>query len=155
MKNTALLATMTTAYEKYSYTDSYIFGFSYKGNVYMVKADNSVLPYMLTINKASRGAGFALRFIPTVAQKIALLAMGAEVLCSTSYLNETAIYSGYNKGEIFEMLVTEHFGQEWEKDYLPFYKGADLVTEEGKFQIKFERATFTTEKQLTRLAKIA
>lgn len=152
MTNTALLTTMTAKYEALSYTDTYIFGFTFKDNVYMVKADSSVLPYLLKLDRASRGAGYALRFKPTVDQKVFLLTLGAKVVCSVDYFKLAKENSKYNKGEIFEKMVTELFGQTWEKDNVPFYKGADLETETDKFQIKFQGATFTNEKQLARLA---
>jgi hypothetical protein len=59
--------------------------------------------------------------------------------------------SKYNKGEIFEKLVTENFGQEWTKDNVPFTKGGDLTVNGIAYQIKFEKATFTNEKTLARL----
>ena len=152
MTNTALLATMTTAYEHHAYTNTYIFGFALKGNIYMVKADSSVLPYVLKLDRASRGAGYALRFRPTVAQKLFLLSLGAELICSTAYFKAVKTDSKYNKGEIFEKMITEKFGQVWKKDNTPFYKGADLTTDTAEYQIKFQGATFTNEKQLARLA---
>ena len=92
-----------------------ILGFTFKGVVYMVFADRYMVDRFVCLDKASRGAGYSLRFKPTVEQKIALL-MGAEVVCSVDYFNSMVVNSIYNRGEIFEKLVTEKLGQVWEKD---------------------------------------
>ena len=61
--------------------------------------------------------------------------------------------SKYNKGEIFEKLVTEQYGQEWEKDSVPFTKAGDIEINGIAYQIKYEAANFTTEKTLASLSK--
>ena len=48
--------------------------------------------------------------------------------------------SKYNKGEIFEKLITESYGQKWEKDNVPFFSGADLTVNNIAYSIKFEKA---------------
>lgn len=145
--NMNLFKQLIAVYNRNAYTHRYIFGFTYKGNVYAVKATAEVLPYILKLDKASRGAGEALRFKPTNEQKILLLSMGADLICSKAFFENT--YSGckYNRGEVFEKLVTEKAGQEWKKDNVSFTVGPDLATKEGDFQIKFEKATFLNEKQ--------
>jgi hypothetical protein len=59
--------------------------------------------------------------------------------------------SKYNKGEIFEKLITEMNGQTWTKDNADFWKDGDLTVNGKSFQIKYEKATFTNEKTLARL----
>ena len=61
--------------------------------------------------------------------------------------------SKYNKGEIFEKLMTEHYGQTWVKDSVPFTKDGDLTVDGVAYQIKYESATFTNEKTLMNLTK--
>lgn len=151
--NIALFNEMIDRYNELSFTHDYIYGFTYKGTVYMVETGKEVMPYILKLDKASRGAGMALRFKPTNEQKIYLLAKGAIALCSVKYFEATVANSKYNKGEVFEKMVTEYFGQVWEKDNVPFTKGADLTVDEINYQIKFEKATFTNEKSLARLSK--
>lgn len=140
--------TMIDFYNERSYTHRYIFGVSYKGTVYAVRAESDVLPYQLTLDDASRGAGSALKFRPNNDQRIALIALGAEVVCSTAELEHLFKVSKYNRGEIFEKLVTEMYGQTWKKDNVPFYKAGDIVIDGVSYQIKYERATFLTEKQM-------
>lgn len=141
---------MIDGYNQHSFTHHYIFGFEYKGVIYMSIATNAVLPFVLCLDRASRGAGYALRFKPTNAQKMVLMA-GAEVLCSKEYFEALVQSSIYNAGEIFEKLVTEKFGQTWVKDNVPFTQDGDLTVDGIAYQIKFNKATFINEKQLARL----
>ena len=151
MMNASLFEMMINRYNELSYTHNYIYGFTFKGVVYMVEATAELMSYILKLDKASRGQGYALRFCPTTAQKLLLITKGAQVLCSKEFFETTVKESKYNKGEIFEKLVTEYFGQEWTKDNIPFTEAGDLETTEKSYQIKFEKATFTNEKTLARM----
>lgn len=151
MTNTTIFNTLINGYNALSFTHNYIFGFEYKGVVYATTVTAEVLPYILKLDKASRGAGYALRFSPTAEQKIFLLSKGAEVICSSEYFKTVVASSIYNNGEIFEKLVTEKFGQVWEKDNLPYTEGGDIEVDGVAYQIKFQKATFTNEKSLARM----
>lgn len=153
--NTTLFNTMIKKYNKLSYTHNYIFGFTYQHNVYACITTADILPYILKLDKASRGAGYALRFKPTADQKIFLLAQGAKMLCSEKYFNMEVENSRYNKGEIFEKMITENAGQEWHKDSVPFTMDGDVTIGTVAYQIKYECATFTNEKILIRLDNTA
>ena len=149
---TTLFKTMIDRYNHAAYTHHYIWGFEYKGTVYMAHTDAAVMPYICKLDKASRGAGMALRFCPKTEQKVLLLPY-AEVLCSAKYFDEVKAECGYNKGETFEKLVTEHYGQTWVKDNVPFTVDGDLTVDGVAYQIKFDRATFCNEKSLANLTK--
>ena len=151
MMNTALFQMMIDRYNELSYTHNYIFGFYFQNNVYMVEATSEILPYILKLDRASRGQGYSIRFSPNNAQKAVLLAKGAQVICSKEFFETSVKESKYNKGEIFEKMVTEFFGQEWEKDNVPFTDDGDLTVNGIAYQIKFEKATFTNEKTLARM----
>lgn len=151
MTNLPLFNSMIEKYNALSFTHSYIFGFYFKKNVYFVEATSEILPMILTLDKASRGAGYGIRFSPTNEQKLLLLSNGAQLLCSKEYFDTTVEESKYNKGEIFEKMMTEKVGQTWVKDNLPFTKGGDLTVDGIAYQIKFEKATFTNEATLARL----
>lgn len=153
MQNVTIFNKQIKDYNHHSYTHEYVFGFTYKGLVYAVETTNKCLPYVLTLDKASRGAGYALRFKPTNEQKLYLLAMGAKSICSVELFNSMVAESIYNRGEIFEKIITELAGQRWEKDNVPFYMGSDLSVNGHEYQIKFEKATFTNEKQMMKLNK--
>lgn len=149
--NTALFAHMIDKYNEKAYTHNYIYGFIFQNMVYMVYTTAEVMPYVLKLDKASRGAGYSLRFCPTKEQKIFLLAKSAEVLCSKEFFENEVKNSIYNKGEIFEKMVTEFYGQTWVKDTIPFIDAGDIEVNETAYQIKFEKATFATEKTLARI----
>lgn len=151
MKNTTLFNNLINRYNALAFTHNYIFGFTYKGIVYAVNTTNEVLPYVLKLDKASRGNGYSIRFKPTTEQKLYLIALGAEVVCSTDFFNTTVATEKYNKGETFEKMMTEKAGQTWTKDSTPFTIDGDLTVDEIAYQIKFENATFTNEKTLARL----
>jgi hypothetical protein len=150
MTNMTLLNDMISRYNALAYTHNYIFGFSYKGVVYMAHTDVCLLPQILKLDKASRGAGMALRFCPTNDIKVYMLQF-AKPLCSTALFDNMVSDSKYNKGEIFEKLVTEAYGQEWVKDNIPFTEAGDIEVDGIAYQIKYEKATFTNEKSLTKM----
>ena len=151
MTNTALFKTMIDRYNDAAFTHQYIWGFTYKKNVYMAITDSSYMDIVCKLDKASRGAGYALRFCPNTDQKMALMA-GAKLICSEKFFEETVADSKYNKGEIFEKMVTEYFGQVWVKDNVPFTEDGDITVDGIAYQIKFQKATFCNEKSLANLA---
>jgi hypothetical protein len=152
MMNTALFMNLIDRYNAVAYTHNYIWGFEFKGNIYMAITDSSYMPHICTLDKASRGAGYALRFSPNAQQKIALMPK-AEVICSKKFFEEICADSKYNKGEIFEKMVTEKYGQTWEKDTIPFTKAGDIEIDGIPYQIKFQKATFCNERTIASLEK--
>ena len=81
----ALFEMMINRYNEKSYTHNYIYGFFFQNLVYMVETTAESMPYILKLDKASRGQGYSLRFCPTMAQKTLLLSKGAKVLCSKEF----------------------------------------------------------------------
>lgn len=150
--NTALHMNLINRYNAVAFTHEYIWGFEYKGNIYMAITDASVMPFVTCLDKASRGAGYALRFCPNAQQKLALMPM-ATLLCSKRFFEDAVAACKYNKGEIFEKMVTEHFGQVWEKDNVPFTEDGDITIDGIAYQIKFQKATFCNEKSIANLEK--
>ena len=151
MINTSLFEKMISRYNELSYAHNYIYGFYFQNMVYMVETTAEVMPYILKLDKASRGAGYSLRFCPTKEQKAFLLTKSAKVLCSKEFFEISVKESKYNKGEIFEKMVTEFYKQEWTKDNVPFTEDGDLTVSGIAYQIKFEKATFINEKTLARM----
>lgn len=151
MEKAIILKNLVDFYNSRAYTHRYIFGIIWKGCVYMVKADSGLLAFVLKLDKASRGNGYALRFKPNNTIRNLLISHGATMLCSAEMFNELVKDSKYNKGEVFEKLVTEYYGQTWEKDNVPFTDDGDLTVDGIAYQIKFESATFINEKQMLRM----
>ena len=149
---TTLFKTMIDRYNAVAYTHHYIWGFQFHGVIYMAHTDADMMPYICKLDKASRGCGYALRFCPTTDQKLALLPT-ATLLCSKKYFEEAYAASKYNRGEIFEKMVTEYFGQIWEKDTIPFWVQGDIEINGKQVQIKLENATLMNTKQIAKLKK--
>ena len=148
MENTALKMEMITKYHLLAYTDKYIVGYAYKGNIYIAYVSGESISQYIKLDKASRGQGYSIRFLPTASQKLALLPQ-SKLICSTTFFHNMVAESVYNKGEILEKLVTElEANQHWEKDHIPFTEAGDVEINGIPYQVKFERATFTNEKTL-------
>lgn len=140
-------------YHNIAFTDKYILVYQMKGVIYFTIADRHLVDCVTCVDMASRGAGYALRFKPNGEQKRFLMSHNCQVICSTAYFEELVNNSKYNRGEIAEKLVTEFFGQEWEKDNIPFTEAGDIEVNGIAYQIKFEKATFTNEKSIASLEK--
>lgn len=152
MTNEVIKKMLQDGYNAVAFTDNYILGWVLDHVVYMAICDRNMVDRVTCLDKASRGQGYALRFKPNRSQKMLLMA-GAVAICSEKLFNEMVTNSQYNRGEIFEKLVTEYAGQEWAKDNVPFTKAGDIEWNGVAYQIKYEKATFTNEKALKNLMK--
>ena len=140
--------TMMKWYEKFSAADGYIIGFVMDGNLYMVEM-NRIAPRFLNVEEASRNQGENLRLRLKKAQKQSL---AKKAICLGSADVLTA--DKYNKGELFEKVVTEYYGQEWEKDTIPFYMQGDINVNGRELQIKLDSATLANSKMLEKLKRM-
>lgn len=141
-------------YHSHAFTHDYIFGVAVHGTVYMIKKSCNIadMEHYLTTQTASRGQGQTLKFVPTIAQKVELIANGEALpLCSVSYLENLVANSKYNRGQIFEKLVTEFYGQSWKADNVPFTQAGDIEIDGKPYQIKYQKASFLSEGQMLRL----
>ena len=141
---------MIRNYRKYSAAEGYILGFVYNKMLYFVELEE-IMPRYLKVEEASRNQGDNLRIRLKKAHKENLMKKNPICLGSADLLTE----SKYNKGEIFEKLVTEYFGQTWEKDTIPFWVQGDININGKEIQIKFENAGLMNTKQIIKLKKIA
>ena len=153
MKQNEIKRMLIQFYNKHAYTHRYILGFRFNKLIYFVVVDAKELDFVTKLDKASRGAGYSLRFKPTKVQKNYLMSLGAKMLCSEEFFNQLKTMSKYNFGELFEKLVTEMNGQEWTKDNVPFTEDGDLTVDGVAYQLKFEKATFITEAQMMRMER--
>ena len=136
-------------YRNYSAADSYILGFTYAHNLYMIEVAE-IMPRFLSVEEASRNQGENLRLRLKKKYKEQLLKKGAIMLGSADCL----VAEKYNKGEIFEKLVTEYFGQTWSKDTVPFWVQGDICVDGKEIQIKLDSATLMNTKQVTKLKRV-
>jgi len=153
MVKAVTLMAMVKFYNMLSYTHFYMVAFNWQNMVTVAYINGDQLADITTLDKASRGAGKSLRFKPTKAQKTYMInECETFTLCKVEELEELTNASKYNKGEIVEKLITELFGQTWEKDNIPFTEDGDLTVNGIAYQIKYEKATFINEKQMARMA---
>lgn len=150
MRNT--FENLIEKYNALAFTHLYIFGYSENGKIRAAFGTSDDLYKVCKLDKASRNGGNSLRFIPTKEQKKILDSLNGFTLCTTQEFKAMTTTSKYNSGEVFEKLVTEFFGQEWKKDFVSFTQAGDIEISGTPYQIKFERATFASEKTLERLA---
>ena len=136
-------------YEKFNKAEKYIIGFAHRGKVYMETVDH-IDPNMVTLESASRNQGTSLRFRPKSAHKAEML---LKAVCLGTM--EILLDEKYNKGEMFEKVVTEYYGQEWVKDTVPFHKAGDINVGGVEIQIKFEKAAFCTSNTIEKLLAVA
>ena len=153
MTNLTVFNKMINQYNRLSFTHNYIFGFADRGTIYAVVTNSNVLPLVCCLDISSRYGGFSLRFKPTKAQKEFLKTFPMKAICSEKYFEEAVKNSKYNRGEIFEKMVTEFVGQKWKKDNIPFTKDGDITINGIAYQIRFNKATFANEKTLENLTK--
>lgn len=143
--------TMIRNYRKFSAADSYILGFIYKHEVYMIEVKEIMPRYMRIEHESIKKGGCAklqLR-LPQNYQK-QLIKKGAICLGNEEILN-----GEYNKGVEFERLISEMNGQSFRgKDNIPFYIEGDLEIDGRQIQIKFNGAQIVVERTLKKLQKM-
>lgn len=153
MTNATMFNELVNGYNALAYTHNYMFGYEDRGNIYCTITTSEVLPYVCTLDRASRGAGFSLRFKPNKSQKELLKTNYTFIVCSADFFKATCNEMKYNRGELFEKLITEWYGQTWVKDNVPFTEDGDLTVDGIAYQIKYEKATFINEKTLYKMNK--
>lgn len=140
--------TMIKWYREKSAADGYILGYIYAGQLWMVEV-KEIMPRFLTVEEASRNQGENLRLRIRKSLKEELMRKNPICLGNASLL----VTEKYNKGEIFEKLVTEYFGQIWEKDTIPFWVQGDINVNGRELQIKLDTATLMNTKQIKKFKK--
>lgn len=138
--------TMIKKYRQMSAADSYILGFVYNKMLYFIEVAE-IMPRFLSIEEASRNQGENLRLRIKKAHKESFMRKNPICLGSADLLNQEK----YNKGEIFEKLVTEYFGQTWTKDTIPFYEQGDINVNGKEIQIKLDSATLVNTKLIEKI----
>ena len=138
--------TMINHYRNHSAAEKYIIGFTYNHELFMTEVDE-IMPRFLTVEQASRNQGENLRLRVRKPLKEQLLRTHE---CISLGSADQLKADKYNKGEIFEKLVTEYFGQTWEKDIIPFWVQGDINVNGVEIQIKLEDATLCNTKQIAK-----
>ena len=153
MTNLTVFNKMINQYNRLSFTHNYIFGFADRGTIYAVVTNSNVLPLVCCLDTSSRYGGLSLRFKTKKEKKEFLKSFRMKEICYEKYFEEVVKNSKYNRGEIFEKMITEFVGQKWKKNNVPFTKDGDITIKGIAYQIKFNQATFANEKSLENLTK--
>ena len=141
---------LTQKMKAIQFTDNYIIGGFYQGEVYYKYGNFDDLPVVLSESSSKNGGGIVLRYPKNSKKREKELFERGLRLCSEREFFDKGIERGIaNRGHIFECLITELLTEQvWERDNVPFYKGADLTVNGIAYSIKFEKATIATERTI-------
>lgn len=160
MEKNTIKAYLVSGYNRHAYTHNYIVGVKRDGLVYACVCCNFDLAMLAKAEKGSSHSddSWCLRWRANEGHREQVFAAAEQVfaVCTVDELERVAaeISTGRkNRGSAFEKVLTEHYGQVWNKDSLPFYKGADLVVDGVDYQVKYEGCNFTNEKTLRELER--
>lgn len=145
---------MMTAYNKNSASHTYYFGFIFAGLLYAVcgMTFEEITAYCKMDRASTAKGGFRKIRIRANRAELAALIPHALLIGSADLLND----SHWNKGEMFEKIITEMFtADKWVKDSVPFFLAGDAVIGGENVQIKLNGAELTNEKILTRYGFLA
>jgi hypothetical protein len=140
---------MKETYRANSAAHTYYFGFVLAGLLYVVAGMNfdELSAYFKMDRASSAKGGFAKIRIRANANDLKALLPMATLLGSAELLND----GHWNKGEMFEKIITERYTTEqWVKDSVPFFKAGDAEINGEQVQIKLNGAELTNEKILHR-----
>ena len=145
---------LTTAYNKNSASHLYYFGFIVAGLLYVVcgMSFDEISAYFKNDRASSAKGGFRKVRIKANSAELKALLPKALLIGSADMLLD----SHWNKGEMFEKIITEMFtAEKWVKDSTPFFLAGDAVIGGQNVQIKLNNAELTNEKILTRYGFLA
>ena len=134
---------MLRTYNANKASTAYILGFEKDGFVYYVFT-RELRSDLLKLGRTSteRGAVNQIRVKVNSWFKAAMLGNRKAILLGRKNLLDS---KGYNKGEMFEKAIFEHFGKVWHKDNTPFNVRGDIELNGEQVQIKFHDAELTNE----------
>ena len=140
---------LTIAYNKNSASHIYYFGFIVAGLLYAVcgMTFEELSAYLKNDRASTAKGGFRKIRIKATSADLKALLPKARLIGSADMLNDAK----WNKGEMFEKIITEMFTTEkWVKDSVPFFLAGDAVINGENVQIKLNYAELTNEKILAR-----
>lgn len=153
MNKNTVIETMMNEYESMAYAHEYMLGYVEDHMVKVAIVPAHMMSKLVKLDSASENAGFSLRFKPDRVQKKILSAYVRFTLCSEYMLETLWEESKYNRGDLFEKLIFEYFGQNWKKTDTRFCDDADITVNGVAYQIKFNKATITNERILLSLRR--
>lgn len=134
-------------YTQTAFAHDYIIGVNYKGVIYATFHGESVIEWGFDGAKVESGE-YAIRYRPNNKQRTRLLETSRLTfpVCTTEEL-ESMKHIGFNRGEVFEMLILKHYGKKWVKrECNDSHKdGADITIDGIPYEIKYEQGTLCKE----------
>lgn len=138
---------LTATYNKNAAAHIYYFGFIFAGLLYAVTGMTfeELSAYFKNDRASTAKGGFRkVRIKATTADLKALLPKAVLLGTADLLLDEK-----WNKGEMFEKVITETFTTEkWVKDSVPFFVAGDVEINGEQVQIKLNGAELTNERIL-------
>ena len=141
-------------YTEANATHNYIFGFAFKHMIYkviMMNVTAELIERLSVYDYDSQTKTKSIRFRPNKEQKAFLMGLNPQAVCKEEELEKMFKESKYNRGELFEKMITEENGEEWKKDNKKFTNDGDITINGIKYQIKYNKGTFTNIATLTNL----
>ena len=158
--NEAIKYHLCTEYNRLAATHFYVYGIVKNGLVLaytVTKSGAESLMSLATLDRASskNGGTYSIKFKPNKEQKAILEAIADEVkvVCTEDYLEAEFASRRQNRGQIFEELVAKMMGgKQATKKNAKFTECGDIEVGGIQYQVKYNKATYTDERTLQRLA---
>jgi hypothetical protein len=138
---------MLNTYLKLSGNTKFIIGYEYDKKVYIYFMDTLTNDFVVYDTASKKNGGCkSIRIRLTKSMKKSILNSSIELCAITDLDNDK-----YNKGEMLENRIYNKYNQVWHKENRCFIEGGDIRIDNVEYQIKFQRATITTEKTLNNI----
>ena len=145
---------LVNGYHRNAYTSRYVMGYQKAGTVYasVVTMTPELLKAISKVWASSdKEKSLALRYRPNQKQ-IAMIERSAttvKAICTVDELQTLASKIKGNLGDAFEILTIQAFnGHKVGKQNTDFMTAGDMVVDGTHYQVKYNKATFTTVKTL-------
>lgn len=148
---TTMLNKMINAYNLTSYTHNYIMGYEEDGYIKMSFTNEDALNHLCSLDWTRKAyqSERKLRWKGcTKAHRKYLSQHKTIVLCTVEEFERVYESIKYNRGEVFEKLVTEYYNQIWFKDTVCYKVAGDIIIDNVSYQIKFQGASFCCFSQI-------
>ena len=153
--NDALHMDMCRRYCAASASKRAVVGFPVKGNI--VAVEIALTPELLqavTVLELKSGK-VVMRFHPNKGQKTVLMtnAERSRVICSVNFMNDAyEKHANLNRGDLFEIMAAKVWGGIRPKNRATVFTACGDFNADGiEYQVKFDKATVTTEETLLNL----
>lgn len=145
---------LVNGYHHSAFTSRYVMGYQKSGIVYasVVNMTPELLKAITKVWASSdKEKSLALRYRPNLKQ-VAMIERNAttiKAICKVDELQALASKIKGNLGDAFELLVIQAFnGHKIGKQNTDFMTAGDMVVDGTHYQVKYNKATFTTVKTL-------